>query len=138
VGGKAFSFDAYSSPVGANIHVAAGYMDIISLTSAGSGENKPTTADIYQGNGRVSVINAWSDTNGYFLYQASASPSGPLNTRHVGQITGVRHYEGGMTAENTPNSLRIVTPGTFVSSCLFYGNIEVPSDLDGRPIFCRD
>ncbi len=133
--GKAFSVDGYSSPVGANIHVVAGYVDIVSLTSAGSGINKPTSADIYQGNGRVSVINAWSDTSGYFLYQASASPSGPNLARHPGQITGVRHYAGQMTPQDTPNSLRIVAPGTFVSSCILYGNVEVASDLDGRPIF---
>ena len=129
--GRSFSVDAYSSPVGANVHVTSGYMDLVSYTSAG----KPTTADIYQGNGRVSIINAWSDVHGYFFYQANASPSGKTLARHVGQITGVRHYEGSMNETNTPNSMRIVAPGTFVSSCLVYGNIEVVSGLSGRPVF---
>jgi len=140
--GNRFSVDAYSSPVGANIHVTSGYMDIVSLTSAGGGLNRPTTADIYQGNGRVSVINAWSDTHGYFLYQSTASPSGATLARHPGQITGVRHYEGAMTGENTPASMRIIAPGTFVSSCLVYGNIEVEANdvnneygLGSRPVF---
>ncbi len=127
--GASFPVDAYSRQIGANIHVESGYMDIVSLTSAG----KPTDADIYQSSGRVSIINAWSDVHGYFFYQASASPSG--RAYHVGQITGVRHYEGSMDATNTPNSMRIVAPGTFVSSCMVYGNIEVASGLGGRPVF---
>ena len=128
--GDSFSVDPYSSPVGANIHVTSGYMDIVSLTSAGH----PTTADIYQGNGRVSIINAWSDTEGYFFYQNNASPTG--QARHAGQITGVRHYAANPGfIKNTPNSMRIAAPGTFVSSCLVYGNIEVVSGINGRPIF---
>ncbi|MFV1968401.1 MAG: glycosyl hydrolase family 28-related protein, partial [Pirellulaceae bacterium] len=127
--GGSYARDSYSAPIGANIHVESGYMDIVSYTSAG----KPTSADIYQSSGRVSIINAWSDVHGYFFYQASASPSG--RAYHVGQITGVRHYEGSMDATNTPNSIRIVAPGTFVSSCMVYGNIEVASGLGGRPVF---
>jgi len=127
--GDLFSADAYSRPIGANIHVESGYMDIISYTSAG----KPSTADIYQQSGRVSIINAWSDTTGYFFYQASASRS--LAGYQIGQITGVRHYAGQMTKKDTPNSMRIVAPGTFVSSCAVFGNIEVVSGYGGRPIF---
>jgi hypothetical protein len=127
--GGSFAQDAYSAPIGANIHVQSGYMDIVSLTSAG----KPSSADVYQASGRVSIINAWSDTHGYFFYQASASPSG--NAYHVGQITGVRHFEGSMDAANTPHSMRIVAPGTVVSSCMVYGNVEVVSGLSGRPVF---
>jgi len=127
--GDSFASDDYSAPVGANIHVRSGYMDIVSLTSAG----KPANADIYQSSGRVSIINAWSDVHGYFFYQASASQN--RGGYHVGQITGVRHYEGSMDATNTPNSMRIVAPGTFVSSCMVYGNIEVVSGLSGRPVF---
>jgi len=127
--GDCFASDDYSAPIGANIHVQSGYMDIVSLTSAG----KPASADIYQSSGRVSIINAWSDVHGYFFYQASASQN--LGGYHVGQITGVRHYEGSMDATNTPNSMRIAAPGTFVSSCLVYGNIEVMSGLSGRPVF---
>lgn len=127
--GGSFAHDDYSAPIGANIHVGSGYVDIVSLTSAG----KPTTADIYQSSGRVSIVNAWSDVHGYFFYQASASPSG--QAYHIGQITGVRHYEGSMDATNTPNSMRIAAPGTFVSSCMVYGNIEVASGLGGRPVF---
>lgn len=133
--GDAFAVDAYSAPVGANVHLAAGYLDIVSYTSAGLGDTKPTTADIYQGNGRVSIINAWSDVHGYFFYQAVASPSCETLARHVGQVTGVRHYEGSMKESNTPHSMRIVSPGTFVSGCLVYGNIDVDSGLDGRPVF---
>ncbi|MCK5803447.1 MAG: hypothetical protein KAI66_11470 [Lentisphaeria bacterium] len=127
--GSSFPVDAYSAQIGANIHVQSGYMDIVSNTSAG----RPTSADIYQSSGRVAIINAWSDTLGYFFYQASASRSG--KAYQVGQITGVRHYAGTMDATNTPNSMRIVAPGTFVSSCMVYGNIEVMSGLGGRPVF---
>jgi len=127
--GRAFSVDAYSSPVGANIHVMSGYMNIVNYISSGN----PSTADIYQGNGRTSVINAWSDTFGYFFYQSSCTPSRGI--RQTAQITGVRHYAGGMNEQNTPNSMRIVAPGTFVSSCTVFGNIEVVSELSGRPIF---
>ena len=42
---------------------------------------------------------------------------------------------GDQNATNTPNSMRIVAPGTFVSSCMVYGNIEVVSGLGGRPVF---
>jgi hypothetical protein len=127
--GSAFPVDAYSTPIGANVHVHSGYMDIVSYTSAG----KPATADIYQSSGRVSIINAWSDVLGYFFYQAGASQN--EGGYHNGQITGVRHYCGGMTEKDTPNSMRIVAPGMFVSGCLVYGNIEVMSGLSGRPVF---
>lgn len=127
--GDSFASDDYSAPIGANIHLQSGYMDVVSYTSAG----KPSTADIYQQSGRLSIINAWSDVHGYFFYQASASPSG--GAYHVGQITGVRHYEGSMNETNTPNSMSIRAPGTFVSSCMVYGNIEVVSGLSGRPVF---
>ena len=127
--GDSFPVDAYSTPIGANIHLRSGYMDLVSYTSAG----KPTTADIFQQSGRISIINAWSDVFGYFFYQAGTSRS--RNGYQVGQITGVRHYAGSMNEQNTPNSMRIVAPGTFVSSCTVYGNIEVVSGLSGRPIF---
>jgi hypothetical protein len=128
--GKAFPADAYSPQIGANIHITSGYVDIVSYTSAG----KPTTADIYQGSGRVSIINAWSDAAGYFFYQASASQN--EGGYHNGQITGVRHYAGSKEfTENTPHSMRITAPGMFISSCLVYGNIEVASGLSGRPVF---
>jgi hypothetical protein len=127
--GTAFPADAYSAPVGANVHLESGYMDIVSYTSAG----RPTHADIYQESGRLSIVNAWSDVFGYFFFQASASQN--EGGYHNGQITGVRHYCGGMTAQDTPHSMRIVCPGMFVSSCLVYGNIEVMSGLGGRPVF---
>lgn len=127
--GGSLPADAYSGKIGANVHLQSGYMDIVSYTSAG----KPATADIYQSSGRVSVINAWSDVLGYFFYQASASQN--EGGYHNGQITGVRHYCGGMTEKDTPNSMRIVAPGMFISGCLVYGNIEVMSGLSGRPVF---
>ena len=128
--GRSFPADAYSNQVGANIHVSSGYMDIVSYTGAGH----PTHADIYQSSGRVSIINAWSDTAGYFFYQASASQN--EGGYHNGQITGVRHYAGAKEFfDNTPNSMRITAPGMFVSGCLVYGNIEVMSGLSGRPVF---
>ena len=127
--GNAFPADSYSRQIGANVHVKSGYADIVSYTSAG----KPTSADIYQGSGRVSIINAWSDVEGYFFYQASASQN--EGGYHNGQITGVRHYAGGMSEEDTPNSMRLVAPGMFISSCLVYGNIQVDSGIGGRPVF---
>ncbi|MBM3473794.1 MAG: hypothetical protein FJX75_11040 [Armatimonadetes bacterium] len=127
--GDAFPADAYSPPIGANINLDSGYMDIVSYTSAG----RPTRADIYQQSGRISILNAWSDCFGYFLYQASASQN--EGGYHNGQITGVRHYCGGMTEADTPSSMRIVCPGMVVSGCLVYGNIEVMSGLGGRPVF---
>ena len=128
--GNFFPIDAYSKQIGANIHLQSGYMDIVSYTSAG----KPTSADIYQSYGRVSIINAWSDTTGYFFYQASASQN--KGGYHPGQITGVRHYAGNPDFEaNTPTSMHITAPGMFVSSCLVWGSIEVASGLNGRPVF---
>ena len=128
--GDAFPADAYGPrQVGANINVRSGYMDIANYTSAGA----PSTACIYQGGGRVSVANAWSDSIGYFFYQAGVSQN--LGGYHNSQITGVRHYASHMNATNTPSSMRIMSPGTFVSGCLVYGNIEVMSGLSGRPVF---
>ena len=127
--GDRFPADTYSTPIGANVHVTSGYMDIVSYTSAG----RPTSADIYQSSGRVSIVNAWSDVHGYFFYQASASQN--QGAYHNGQITGVRHYEGSMNETNTPSSMRLVAPGMFVSGCLVYGHIEVMSGLSGRPVF---
>ncbi len=128
-GGKAFPADGYSTQIGANVHLTSGYMDIVSYTSAGT----PTDADIYQGSGRISIINAWSDCFGYFFYQASASQN--QGGYHNGQITGVRHFNGPMTEQDTPHSMRITCPGMFISGCLVYGNIEVMSGLSGRPVF---
>lgn len=128
-----FAADDYMVQMGANVYVTAGYVDLISTTTAGSGTYKPYSADIYQESGRLSIINAWSDTEGYFLYQGSASTSGGVY--HVGQITGVRHFNSSFDATNTPNSMRLVVPGQVVSSCTVYGNIEVVSGLSGRPVF---
>ena len=133
-GSASFPADNYSTQRGANIHLVNGYLDLLSLTTAGSGDYKPVDADVFQTNGRVSIINAWSDTHGYFLYQVSAAALS-VSGRQVGQITGVRHWESSMDASNTPNSMRIVAPGTVVSACSVYGNIEVVSGLAGKPVF---
>jgi hypothetical protein len=127
--------DAYSVQKGSNVYIDSGSVDIKNYTSAGSGTTKPDSADIYQASGRVSIINAWSDTHGYFFYQGSVSENGGGAGYHAGQITGVRHYEGGMTDANTPTSLRITGPGTIVTSCLFYNDIEAISGLGGKPVF---
>lgn len=132
-GTASFAVDDYSGALGANVLVNSGYVNLVGLTTAGSGTYKPTSADIYQESGRVSIINAWSDTEGFFLYQGAASQNG--GGYHVGQITGVRHYNASFTEENTPDSLHIAVPGTFVSSSLFYGNVVVKSGLGGRPVF---
>lgn len=129
-----FPADAYMPQKGANIYVNSGYVDLISLTTAGADAYKPVDADIYQESGRVSIINAWSDTHGYFYYQASASQI-TGGGYQVGQITGVRHREGSMTAVNTPNSLFITVPGTVVTSCALYGNVVVQSGISGKPVF---
>jgi hypothetical protein len=133
-GSASFPADDYSPQIGANVYVASGYLDLISITTAGIGTSKPVDADIYQASGRVSIINAWSDTHGYFFYQAGASTIAGVGYQ-TAQITGVRHFEGNMTAVNTPNSLYITVPGTMVSSCTLYGNVVVQSGLTGRPIF---
>lgn len=133
-GSASFAPDAYAPQIGANILVGSGYVDLISLTTAGSGVYKPTHADIYQDSGRVAIINAWSDTHGYFFYQYSASEFADVG-RQIAQITGVRHWQGDMTAGNTPNSLYITAPGTVVSACSFYGNVVVQSGINGKPVF---
>lgn len=133
-GSAFFPADAYMPQRGANVYVTSGYIDLISLTTAGADTYKPTDADIYQETGRVSIINAWSDTHGYFFYQDSASLIS-AGGRQVAQITGVRHWEGTMTAGNTPDSLLITAPGTVVTACSFYGNIVVQSGISGRPVF---
>lgn len=129
-----FPADDYMPQKGANIYVSSGYVDLISLTTAGADTYKPTSADIYQESGRVSIINAWSDTHGYFFYQGSASTI-TGGGYQVAQITGVRHWEGSMTVGTTPDSLFITAPGTVVTACAFYGNIVVQSGLSGKPVF---
>jgi hypothetical protein len=129
-----FPADDYASQKGANLYVYAGSTYVTNYTSAGDDTYKPYSADIYQTSGQLSIINAWSDTEGYFLYQGSASISD--GGRHVGQITGVRHYNGSTSfTTNTDTSMLISVPGTVVSSCMVYGNIEIQSGLSGRPIF---
>jgi len=132
-GSASFPADDYMPQKGANIYVTAGYVDIISLATAGLGTYKPTDADIYQASGRVSIMNAWSDTHGLFFKQESASTFS-ANGYQIAQITGVRHFEGTMTVGNTPDSIDICAPGTSVISCSFYGNVRLTSGLSGRPI----
>jgi len=127
---SAYTADAYSSLLGANILIDSGYAMITNYTGAGD----PVSADIYQANGACAIINAWSDCSGYFYYQLASTLNGGGGYQ-VGQITGVRHWRGDMTIGDTPNSMRIITPSTFVSSCNFYGNIVVESGNSGRPIF---
>lgn len=134
-GSASFPADDYMPQKGANIYVNSGYVDLVSITTAGGDTYKPTNADIYQESGRVSIVNAWSDTEGYFFYQAGASSSGTAPGYQVGQITGVRHFNASFTVGNTPTSMVIRVPGTVVSSCLVYGDIEVASGLSGRPVF---
>jgi hypothetical protein len=133
-GSAYFPADAYMPQKGANVYVNSGYVDLVGLTTAGADTYKPTDADIYQESGRVSIINAWSDTHGYFFYQASASQIAGVG-RQIAQITGVRHWEGTMTAVNTPDSIFITAPGTVVTACAFYGNVVVQSGISGRPVF---
>lgn len=132
-GSTNYPADDYSGQVGANIYQDAGYVDISSYVSAGAGTSQPDDACIYQGNGRISIINAWSDTHGIFYQQAAASVN--AGGSQVAMVTGVRHYEGTMTSGNTPTSMVIRVPGTVVSSCQVYGDIEVQSGLSGRPVF---
>ena len=127
-----FPADAYQNQVGANIIVNSGYVDIISNVSAGAGTTKPNDADILQQSGRVSIINAWSDTHGYFFRQTSASQN--AGAYQCGQITGVRHYDGAMTTGNTPNSIEVVCPGTTINSCMLFGNLVISSGLGTRPV----
>lgn len=134
-GSASFPADDYMLQKGANVYVNSGYVDLVSITTAGTDTQAPTDADIYQESGRVSIINAWSDVEGYFFYQASASASGTAPGYQVGQITGVRHFNGSFTPENTPTSMVIRVPGTVVTSCFVYGDIEVVSGLSGRPVF---
>ena len=129
-GGYKFEKDIYSPAIGANVHVIGGYLDLVSYTSDGH----PTHADIYQTGGRIAVTNAWSDTSGYFLYQGYVSQNeGGYHNTH---LTGIRHYNSVKHfKDNTPNSLRIICPGTVVSGCVLYGNIVVDSGHSGRPVF---
>ncbi|NMA19923.1 MAG: hypothetical protein GX927_05025 [Lentisphaerae bacterium] len=132
--GKFYEKDAYSDPIGAHIHVYGGYVDVVSYTSGCSEKTMPSDAEMYQTAGRIAVTNAWSDTAGYFLYQAyvSQNEGGYHNT----MLTGIRHYNGcQFFKDKTPNSLRLIAPGMVVSGCLFYGNIVVDSGLNGRPVF---
>jgi hypothetical protein len=126
--------DAYMGAIGANVILSSGYMDLYSYVGAGLDASKPKNADIYQDLGRISINNAWSDTHGYFFYQDSASTFAGGFNYQVAQIMGVRHWEGGMTVGNTPDSMRIVAPGTSIISCSVYGNIKLDSGILGRPI----
>lgn len=130
-GAASFAADDYSDQLGANILVNSGSVDIVNYVSDGNDTYKPVDADIYQSSGRVSVINAWSDTTGFFFYQASASVN--EGAYHTTQITGVRHYDSSMTVSNTPTSIRVVCPGMSITSCMLYGDIQIDSGLNGRP-----
>ena len=125
--------DNYSPQIGANINLNSGYLDIISLTSNGFGSTQPYSADVYQGAGRMSVLNAWSDTHGLFFKQGSSSQINNYGYQ-IAQITGVRHWEGTMTATDTPDSIEIISPGTVVMGCSFYGNVRITSGESGKPV----
>lgn len=127
-GADHFPADNYSAQIGANVYVQSGYMDLTSYTSTGKGDDKPIDADVYQGAGRVNINGAWSDTHGFFFYQDGSGQS------YAGSISGVRHFEAGMDAANTPDSLRIRVPGTIVEASDVYGNCVFDSGLAGRPI----
>jgi hypothetical protein len=128
-GSATYPADDYMPQIGANVYIGSGQLDIYAYTSAGSGANKPTDADIYQGQGRVSVYGAWSDTHGYFFFQ-----EGGGSTISKGTLLGVRHYEGSMTTVNTRNSVRITNPGMSLTSCSFFGHVRLDSGLGGCPV----
>jgi hypothetical protein len=128
-----FAADNYSAQIGANIYVASGQLHISDYTSAGAGSSKPVDADIYQASGSVNINKAWSDTEGYFFYQASGSSGGGAN--YISYLSAIRHYSGTFTAGNTPNSLNVSIPGTVVNGAMLYGNCVVTSGLSGKPTF---
>lgn len=124
-----FQKDRYSGAVSANVHLQAGYIDLVSYTSAGFAVD----ADIYQGAGRLAVTNAWSDTSGYFLYQSGVSNN--EGAYHNTMLSGIRHYAANKHFfANTKNSVRLVCPGIVISGSLFYGNVVIDSGLSGRPV----
>ena len=94
----------------------------------------PSDAEMYQTAGRIAVTNAWSDTPGYFLYQAyvSLGTKAAITTpcpRASGTTTAAS-FQGQDAKLAAPDC-----PGMVVSGCLFYGNIVVDSGLNGRPVF---
>jgi hypothetical protein len=128
-----YTSDNYATTAAGNTVLVSGACDIYSYVSSGSGTSKPITGDVVQISGRLSITNAWSDTHGIFFNQLGVSLAG--SACQVGAISGIRHYEGGMTIGTTPTSMSIIAPGTCISSCTVYGNIEVVSGLSGKPIF---
>lgn len=121
--------DAYGDGRGTNVRLWAGYLDVRTLVSGGH----PLSAGIWQDNGRVDIDCAWSEDVGFFYYQAGVSPAG--TGYQSGKVSGVRHYGGPITSVNTPDSMRIIAPGTVVQACQLTGNIQCDSGVGGRPVF---
>lgn len=120
--------DAYGDHRGTNVRLFAGYLDVRTLVSGGH----PTSAGLWQDSGRVTIDGAWSEDVGWFYYQNGVSPAGP--GYQSGRVAGVRHWGGPITAVNTPNSMRIIAPGTVVEACQLAGNLQIDSGQGGKPV----
>jgi len=133
-GSATYAADGYSPQIGSNVFIEAGYVFLNKYVSAGADTLKPVDADIYQLSGGCSIDGAWSDTEGLFYDQRSATLNGGTGYQ-IGTVESVRHFSGTMDGTNTPNSMAIRVPGTSVSSCNVYGNIDIISGSGGAPIF---
>lgn len=114
---------------GAQTYLLSGQLIEYNRTSAGKGATIPANADIWVNNGVYGVYGAWSDTHGYFLYEVAS-----LLSQAPPVLSGVRHYEATMAIGNTPNSVRLVTPGAKISQALLYGNVVGATGLGGYVI----
>ena len=113
---------------GCNTFLGSGQLTLNGYISIGAGAEKPTDADIWQENGGLQVYGAWSDTHGYFLYSNFAT-----SIAHASTLNGVRHFEGSMSAANTPTSIRWVGPNPLVlNGCHLYGDVELTSGVQGK------
>ena len=97
---------------------------IYGYISGGNSTHIPKTADIFQYGGGIRIYGAWSDTPGIFLKSTRCTSAAIMS--------GVRHYEGSMTTENTPVSVKWRGPQTLViEGCYLYNNVEHESGQGG-------
>lgn len=115
------------SNVGANLYFGGGQLDIYGYVSGGNSDDYPKDGDIYQNYGGLRIFGAWSDTPGLFINS--------VNANFASVISGARHYEGSMTAENTPKSIVWTGPQPLtLMGCYLFNSVELLEGQGGQVI----
>lgn len=115
------------SNVGANLYFGGGQLDIYGYVSGGNSDDYPKDGDIYQNYGGLRIFGAWSDTPGLFINS--------VNANFASVVSGARHYEGSMTAENTPKSIVWTGPQPLtLMGCYLFNSVELLEGQGGQVI----